>query len=341
MKKRYKVRKRNTSPLRYIYKFEELKVSQSSKKVFLILLSVLGMVSSIYWYLGMPPTPKLDTAVAIAPDVQLSYQIQSYTSSVMGGERTYGICLPPNYGQNPQQRYPVIFLLHGGNGRPTDWFQKGLALPVIEQLYASGKLPYSIIITPDGNDKRGASPFYDPQYIDGVNGRVITAVGNELVKVIKSRYSTLPTPNSWAIGGLSSGGWGALNIGLHNPQNFSVMFSHSGYFRDRSGARNSPVTYIKRISKAKRQQFRIYLDAGDEDGKFLEQTKEFAQVLQRLKIPYQFNQFPGGHTLIGPDSLWNYWHKHLADSLTYVGTQFQNASPAETLGPPNPWLKNN
>ncbi|HEY9814137.1 MAG TPA: alpha/beta hydrolase-fold protein, partial [Candidatus Sericytochromatia bacterium] len=135
MNKCPKVRNKNKSPLKYIYLLEELKIRPSSKKAFLILLSVMGIFSSAYWYLGITPTPELDTAVAIAPDAQLSYQIQSYTSSVMGGERTYGVSLPPNYGQNPQQRYPVIFLLHGGNGRPTDWFEKGLALPVIEQLY--------------------------------------------------------------------------------------------------------------------------------------------------------------------------------------------------------------
>lgn len=34
----------------------------------------------------------------------------------MNSERTYGLILPPGYAKNPKQRYPVIFLLHGGHG---------------------------------------------------------------------------------------------------------------------------------------------------------------------------------------------------------------------------------
>ncbi|MEJ1937860.1 alpha/beta hydrolase-fold protein, partial [Nostoc sp. NIES-2111] len=174
-----------------------------------------------------PPTPQPSTENVAN---RLNYQIETYNSQVMGGNRTYGVSLPPGYTQNPKQRYPVVFLLHGGHGEPTDWFKasKGKALTTLEQLYATGKLPPSIIITPDGNDKRGSSPYRDPDYFDGPNGNVSTAVGNELVQVVKSRYRTLPNPDFWAIGGLSSGGWGAVNVGLRNFNNFSILFSHSG-----------------------------------------------------------------------------------------------------------------
>ena len=330
-------RRRKDTPMRHFFSILTAGVTSSTKKVFLILSSVFCVtfvVSGVLWYAMLAGVPKLEGTEAIAQNTRLSYEIASYNSVVMGEERTYGVCLPIGYAQNPQQRYPVIFLLHGGNGKPTDWFEKGLALSVLEQLYATDKLPPSIIITPDGNDKRGASPFYDPQYIDGPNGRVRTALGDELVKVVKRRYSTLPAPRFWAIGGLSSGGWGAMNVGLHHLNSFSILFSHSGYFTDRSGAENSPIVYIKnRVPKAKRSRLRIYLDAGEQDGKFLEQTKQFALVLKRLKIPHVFNQFPGGHNIIGPDSLWNYWHKHLADSLTYVGKQFRQAAGGSNSTP--------
>lgn len=342
MKKNSRLRSRRDAYIRYFGRVENSRVRSGWKKAVFILLPVFCILSFIYWYVMIAGAPQLDrpeaialhapydgkipATNAIAQDTPLSYQIQTYNSKVMRGERTYGICLPPSYAQNTQQRYPVLFLLHGGNGNPTDWFEKGVALPVLEQLYAMGKLPPSIIITPDGNDRRGQSPFFDPQYINGANGRVNTAIGDELVKVVQSRYRTLPTPNFWAMGGLSSGGWGALNIGLHHLKHFSILFSHSGYFRDRSGAENSPIIYIKKIPKAARSRLRIYLDAGEQDGKFLEESKKFAQVLTQLKIPHVFYKFPGGHGIVGADTGWNYWHKHLADSLTYVGQQFDQAS---------------
>lgn len=298
--------------------------------LFLFFLLTIGLLlGSGYWYVMIEGATQVDGPQAIADDTTLSYQIVSYNSAAMGEKRTYGVCLPPGYAQNPQRRYSAIFLLHGGHGEPSDWFKKAAGLPVIQDLYAKKKLPYSIIITPDGNDKRGSSPFFDPQYIDGPNGKVKTAIGEELVKVIKSRYRTLPTPNFWAMGGLSSGGWGALNVGLHHNNNFSILFSHSGYFKDASGAQNSPFLYVKTLSQATRSRLRIYLDAGADDEEFLDESKRFHQVLNQLKISNVFHEFPGGHGIVGDDTGFNYWHKHLADSLSYVGKQFEQASAAK------------
>ncbi|MEH2447353.1 MAG: alpha/beta hydrolase-fold protein [Nostoc sp.] len=295
----------------------------------LLLVSVLTLVGCNYRQTiaaKIPQQQDLQTTPSVAPtqpnasDVttSLSYKIETYDSQVMGASRTYGVSLPPGYGQNPKQRYPVIFLLHGGHGYPTDWFiqNKGQALKTVEQLYTTGKLPSSIIITPDGNDKRGSSRYWDPEYIDGPNGKVSTAVGDELVKVVQNRYQTLTNPDFWAIGGLSSGGWGAINVGLHNPAHFSILFSHSGYFQDKSGPINSPITYIKTIPPQGKKRLRIYLDSGKSDIEEIDQAEQFAKVLNELKIYNLFREFPGSHT-------WKYWRKHLADSLTFVGEQFR------------------
>jgi len=251
--------------------------------------------------------------------IQLSYQYETYVSRALGGSRSYGISLPPDYNQNPKQRYPVIFLLHGGHGNPSDWWQpnKGNAVPILQMLYQSGQLPPSIIITPDGNDLRGSNPYHDPQYFDGKNGQVSTAIGDELVNIVQQRYRTLSSPKFWAIGGLSSGGWGAVNIGLQHANHFSILFSHSGYFVDKSGSQNSPLSFVDGLPKAVQQQLRIYLDVGESDEEY-PQSKAFHQHLNELKIFNQFRSFPGSHT-------WVYWHQHLADSLAFVGEQFKQA----------------
>ncbi|MBW4590078.1 alpha/beta hydrolase-fold protein [Aetokthonos hydrillicola Thurmond2011] len=269
--------------------------------------------------LFLPPQPS-DTDLTIP----LTYKLVTYNSRVMGGTRSYGVSLPPGYDDNQTQRYPVIFLLHGGHGNPEDWFaQKGGALKTLQKLYMTGKLPPSIVITPDGNDKRGSSSHWDPQYIDGPYGKVSQAVGDELVKVVKQRYRTLPSPDFWALGGLSSGGWGAMNVGLHNLKNFSILFSHSGYFKDKSGPQNSPIVYIHTISPQDKKRLRIYLDSGKSDFDEIQQAQQFSKVLSELRIYSMFRQFSGSHT-------WRYWREHLADSLTFVGEQFQIAQIQHT-----------
>ena len=289
----------------------------------LSLAGVFILISCSYRQGAVAQTQQYSTASAIPAlnSFPLGYQIATYHSQVMGESRTYGVCLPPGYEQNRNQRYPVIFLLHGGHGSPTSWFQKekGDALTTLQQLYGAGKLPPSIVITPDGNDHRGSSPYWDPQYIDGPNGNVSTAIGEELVQVIQNRYRTLLKPSFWAIGGLSSGAWGAVNIGLHHFNHFSILFSHSGYFVDKTGPQNSPINYVKTLPPQAKKQLRVYLDTGTEDEDSLEQTHKFHQVLSRLQIFNIMNQFPGGHT-------WHYWRHHLRDSLTFVGEQFQQRS---------------
>lgn len=285
------------------------------KRIGFALLLVLASLS--YRYVAIASVPQ-QASPATTSTAGLSYQLETYNSHVMGKERTYGVCLPAGYEQNQNQRYPVVFLLHGGHGNPTDWFnpKKGAALKTLQQLYTQGKLPPTIIITPDGNDLRGSSPKFDPQYFDGSNGKVSTAIGEELVQVVLSRYRTLPNPNFWAMGGLSSGGWGAINVGLRHLNHFSILFSHSGYFVDNSGAQNSPMKYIKNISPQARKNLRIYLDTGTGDSYYLNQAQKFHALLNKLQIKNVFNSFPGTHS-------WRYWRQHLADSLTYVGEHFR------------------
>ncbi|WP_241392659.1 alpha/beta hydrolase [Rippkaea orientalis] len=284
------------------------------------------MTATAYWYVFIAGAPQFDPPAISAPGSDLTFKMESFKSKAMGTVRQYGLILPPDYDKQPNHRYPVIFLLHGGHDDARAWFDKYGIVPVLHQLYQSNKLPPAIIITPDGNDQRGSSPLWDPDYYDGPNGKVGTLIGTELVQVVKSRYRTLNLPQFWAIGGLSSGGWGAVNIGLHHLNNFNVLFSHSGYFTDDSGTNNSPQVFIKKIPTTQLKNLRIYLDAGKADPDFLAESQKFHQTLTQLGVENVFYAFPGGHGLSGSDYGWNYFHKHSIDSLSYVGQQFKKSA---------------
>lgn len=290
-------------------------------------IGILALLAGAgYVYVFVFDARQIDAPATNTQDKKLTFSLQTFNSKAMGEVRQYGLILPPNYDQNPKKRYPVIFLLHGGHDDATAWVKKIGIMPVLEDLYKTGKLPLSIVITPDGNDKRGSSPLWDPQYYDGPHGKVGTLIGSELVQVVKSRYRTLEEPQFWAIGGLSSGGWGATNIGLHHPNNFNTMFSQIGYFTDQSGPENSPQDYVKKIPKEQRKNLHLYMDAGKDDlmGKeFLDSSQKFHETLDKLGIDNEYHAFPGGHGLKGPDYGWNYDHKHAYDSLSFVGKQFK------------------
>ncbi len=291
----------------------------------LLLAAVAG---AGYWYVFIAGAPQIDAPTA-EKRTGLDFDVKTFFSDAMGSDREYGVVLPPGYNRNPKKQYPVIVLLHGGHGSARDYEDKAKLTSVLHDLYQQRRLPPAIVITPDGSDLRGSSPLFDPDYFDGPNGQIATLIGTDLVQEIKSQYRTLKQPQFWAIGGLSSGGWGAFNIGLRHVDQFHILFSHTGYFTSPSGAENSPKAFVEEIPVSVRKQLRIYLDAGESDARFLDATQDFHQTLNRLGIPNEFHIYPGGHGIAGQDVGWNYWHKHLADSLSFVGKQFAIALKAQ------------
>lgn len=293
--------------------------------------SVLTVLAGAgYWYVFVAGAPQLDAPVIAAAATDLKFQCVQFNSQAMGTPRQYGVILPPGYAQHPEQRYPVIFLLHGGHDDAVSYRDKYAIVPVLQELYQQGKLPASIVVMPDGNDNRGSSPFWDPTYFNGPHGNLDTLIGSELVAVVKSRYRTANNPRLWAMGGISSGGWGAFNIGLRHLNQFNTLFSHSGYFTDTSGIANSPEAFIQTELQSlplhQKQALHFYIDAGESDIDFAASSQQFHQTLDRLNIANEFHLFPGGHGLSGADFGWNYFRKHLVDSLSYVGRQFKQAA---------------
>ncbi len=292
-------------------------------------MSTLGLMALAgYWYVFIANAPQLDAAPISTINTGLTFQLESFESKAMGETRQYGIILPADYAQNPHKYYPVIILLHGGHDDATAYSKKYAIAPILQALYKSHRLPPAIVIMPDGNDDRGSNPIFDPAYFDGPHGQLDQLIGSELVQVIKTRYRTADNPQLWAMGGISSGGWGAFNIGLRHLNQFHTLFSHSGYFTDSSGTANSPEDFVgtmmRSLSAHQRQQLHFYIDAGANDKDFVASSQQFHQTLDQLGIANEFHVFPGGHGLAGADFGWNYFRKHLMDSLSYVGQQFQD-----------------
>ncbi|MCP9849465.1 alpha/beta hydrolase-fold protein [Cyanobium sp. Morenito 9A2] len=123
-------------------------------------------------------------------------------------------------------------LLYGDHDNARAFYNNYAITSVLDALHGDRSLEPSLIVPPDGNDNRGSSPLFDSVYSDGPNGRMSTLIGSDLVQVLQKRYRTSSGTGSWALGGFSSGGWGALTIGLRHLDHFGTLFSHDGYFTD-------------------------------------------------------------------------------------------------------------
>lgn len=285
--------------------------------VFAAVVGIFGVLGGIglyryiegFWlYRGFPP-PK-DAAWVKA---QGSLETIKVTSRVLGGRaQQVLVYLPPGYDSNPRRRYPVLYLLHGTPGGPASMFNALAAGVVEDELVARHKMQPVILVLPNGS----TSFLEDKEWANGV-GRGQnweTFVARDVVHAIDKRYRTIPTAAARAIAGLSEGGYGSLNIGLHHPGVFHVLESWSGYMRadpivsifGKSPARlayNSPLLYLPRVARTlRRDHVRIWFYVCKHD-EFPTQNYSFASLLKRYRIPHTFLVVAGGHN-------WGAWRRN-------------------------------
>lgn len=239
-------------------------------------------------------------------------------SAALGGLRQQVVVyLPPGYDASPARRYPVVYLLHGFPGRP-DAFVLTVRMGVWDDaLTAQGRIGGAILVMPFGS----TGTFEDKEWANGVHRAQgwETFVARDVVAAIDGRYRTIPSRAGRAIGGLSEGGYGALNIGFHHPDEFGVIESWSGYMRadnipsifggrQELLRRNSPADELPRVAKTlRRNGTYVWLYTGKRD-RLVGQNREFAALLDRYRVAHRFFVDPGGHT-------WRIWRANARGAL--------------------------
>src|SRR5215471_10059926 len=141
--------------------------------------------------------------------------------------RRTAVWLPPSYDAMTDRRYPVIYWLAGyaGTGEQmfsgTPW-QPGLG-DRLDRLAASGAMGEAIVVAPDCFTRWGGAQYLDSFAI----GDYETHVVGEVIPAIDARFRTVAAREGRAIGGKSSGGFGALVLAMRHPDLFSAVAAHA------------------------------------------------------------------------------------------------------------------
>jgi enterochelin esterase-like enzyme len=207
----------------------------------------------------------------------------------------YRLVLPPCYDELSEQRYPVLYLIHGQSFNDDQWERLGAA-EIAGKLAASGELPPFIIVMP--RDRLWFDPANDPF------GQAVLEV---LIPYVDANYRTLPERASRAIGGLSRGGAWALHLGLSAWETFGAIGMHSGF------AFQSDLTNIRHwLADVPLEQWpRIYMDLSDNDRPVIAQSAVwFERQLTAYGIPHEWHLFPGYHEEA-------YWAAHVEQYLRW------------------------
>ncbi len=212
----------------------------------------------------------------------------------------YHVLLPPCYAEQPGQRYPVLYLLHGQNFTQDQWLDLGVAEHA-ERLMRSGDIPAYLIVLPfDHSFKQPREYKFEQVFIE------------QLVVQIDESYRTLAQPASRAIGGLSRGGAWAIYLASRHPRLFGVVGAHSpAIFYSNNSA--LPVR-LRDIPLEQRPTF--YIDAGDKDVDFRE-IQRFTDLLNELGYAHEWHYNLGFHDE-------SYWSSHVAEYLAWYGAQFMD-----------------
>ena len=239
-------------------------------------------------------------------------------SAALGGRRQpIDVYLPPGYASHPTRRYPVLYLLHGVPGRPGAFLATVRAGVVEDELVARHRMRPMILVMPFGS----TGSFTDEEWANGVsaNSDWETFLARDVVNAIDQRYRTIRSGSWRALAGLSEGGNGAFNIGLHHPGEFRVLESWSGYERaDDLGSvfghqqallrANSPSSTLGAAAAAlRRAHTYLWFYSGTSDH-FRNQNAAFAQQLAQAGLAHRFYGVRGGHN-------WALWRGNAARAL--------------------------
>jgi Putative esterase len=143
-------------------------------------------------------------------------------------ERPLLVYLPPGYDDDPDRRYPSVYVIQGYTGHVAMWRNRSAfrqPFPeTADAVFARGEVPPAIVVYVDAWTSYGGSQFVDSPG----TGRYHSYLCDEVVPWVDARYRTRPGAAHRAIMGKSSGGFGAMITPMLRPDLFGALATHAG-----------------------------------------------------------------------------------------------------------------
>jgi putative tributyrin esterase len=265
----------------------------------------IALIAAVLSTWGLPVVGQVPGATSdIAPAT-----VVSVPSASLGREQVATILLPASY-RTSQQRYPVLYLLHGGGQDHTAFAARGWFRALSSR--------DMIVVTPSVGDSWYVNSVAD------ANAKYEDFVVKDLIEYVDGRYRTVASRDGRAIAGVSMGAWGAMMLGLKHHQLFVAVGALSAPFgisrqdpkmdmtsrtQQRFGAPETPErrerdpgTLAATIPVESVPL--LYLACGNQDI-FVADNRRFVERLTARKIPYEYRELsPFGHS-------WDVWDGQL------------------------------
>src|SRR5574344_297958 len=234
-------------------------------------------------------------------------------------ERDYTLYLPPGYDVNESERYPVLYLLHGGGCSNTDWARFGNLKQVADSLIGRHEVPSMIVVCAEGNKNNMI-------WFNAEHWTYEDFFFKEFVPYIQNQYRTYTDKQHRSLAGFSMGGGASIVYGVHHPELFNMVYGMSSYLRrqpleflktDPSGEwrqqvveENNPIKTVNASSAQDAERLntvRWFLDCGDDDFT-LDANIDMVRAFKSHGIQVQFRVKDVNHN-------WDYWRPALVEAI--------------------------
>jgi enterochelin esterase family protein len=248
-----------------------------------------------------------------------------YHSNVTGTWRDALVYTPPAYDTQPKERYPVLYLQHGGGEDESGWTRQGKANFILDNLIASGKAKPMIIVMANGYARRAGQPapdlagkpFGSPEMRKAMQ-EMMSAFEDDmtqaLIPFIDSTFRTLSDRDHRAMAGLSMGGMQTFHVTFDHLELFSYIGGFSGAVNvfamgngkpdiktAFNGAMADPAAFARRVHL-------LWLGVGTNEPERMKQgIEQLHASLDEAKVQHVFYESPG------TSHEWQTWRRDLKD----------------------------
>ena len=227
-------------------------------------------------------------------------RIKNYYSNVTNSWRDFYMYTPPDYDQNTTEKYPVLYILHGGGEDQRGWAIQGKTDLIIDNLISQKKAVPMIVVMVDGNLP-----------LNGFGGETLGVFEKELkqsvIPFVEQNYRVKTDANSRALAGLSMGGIQTLYTGVKNTDLFSYLgvFS-SGWIQPmQKDIADSQYAFMENnLDKINSNLKLFWISQGGKEDIAWKNCQNMIGKFDEMKIKHAYTEYPGGHS-------WPVWRNNL------------------------------
>ena len=228
-------------------------------------------------------------------------------SIILGKSMNLSVYCPDGY---EKATLSVLYFLHGRTGNEQLLSQLGMDAAA-DALIKAGEINPLRIVCPNLDNSRGINSAEQYREVRGKygivhKGRYEDYLLDELIPFVESTFPAIMDRSARYIGGISSGGYTALSIGLRHPERFSKGGGHMpavdlSYAEEDECYFENEAMWLQYdpIAIAAHSAFKnlhVFLDDGkDDEGQFYRACEKLFWILQRNGADVQYHLFEGHH----------------------------------------------